>query len=69
MKPEEGAKKQIEIYRNMSGKERLSIVFGMWEFALSLAKASERSLHPELSEEEIEKRARGRLAGGTTGSH
>jgi hypothetical protein len=53
----------------MSGKERLSIVFGMWEFALSLAKASERSLHPELSEEEIEKRARERLAGGTTGSH
>jgi len=29
MKPGEGARKQIEIYRGMSGKERLKIAFEM----------------------------------------
>jgi len=62
MKPEEGAEKQIEIYRRMSGKERIKIAFEMWETAFSMVKASEKSLNPDLSENEIEKRARKRMA-------
>jgi hypothetical protein len=45
----------------MSEKERVRIAFQMWEMALAMTKASERGLHPELSEEEIEKRARKRM--------
>ena len=66
MRPEEGAKKQIEIYQRMSGKERVRIAFEMWEMALVMTKASERAMHPELSKKEIEKRARKRMTGGTT---
>lgn len=69
MKPEEGARKQIEIYRRMSGKERLRIAFEMWETALAMTKASERAMNPNLTEEEIEKRARKRMTGGTTEGH
>ncbi|MBW2000646.1 MAG: hypothetical protein JRJ29_22135 [Deltaproteobacteria bacterium] len=69
MRPEQGAKKQVEIYRRMSGKERLKIAFEMWEMALSQARASERAMHPELGEDEIDKRARKRVTGGATGPH
>lgn len=61
MRPEEGARKQIEIYKRMSGKERVRIAFEMWEMAFAMTKASERAMHPELSEEEVEKRARKRM--------
>lgn len=69
MNPQEGARKQIDIYKRMTGSERLRIVFEMWEMALAQVKASERSLHQDLSEEEIAARSRKRMAGGTTGSH
>jgi hypothetical protein len=68
MKPEEGARKQIEIYRRMSGKERLRIAFELWEIALLQVRASERALHPELNEEEIEIRVRKRMAHGAVGA-
>ena len=69
MTPEEGAKKQIEIYKGMSGKERIKIAFEMWEIALTLAKSSEKSLNPELCEREIERRARKRMTNGAIGSY
>lgn len=56
MKPGEGARKQIEIYRGMSGKERLKIAFEMWYIAFAQVKASEKSLNPNLNEKEIERR-------------
>jgi hypothetical protein len=64
MRPEEGARKQIEIYQRMSGKQRVRIAFEMWEMAVAMKKASERAMHPELSEEEIERRARTRMTSG-----
>jgi ABC-type Na+ transport system ATPase subunit NatA len=69
MNPQEGARKQIEIYKRMTGSERLRIVFEMWEMALAQVMASERSLHPGMSDEEITKRSRKRMTSGTTGSH
>jgi hypothetical protein len=53
----------------MTGAERLKIGFGMWQMALSQVKASERAMHPELSVEEIEKRSRKRIMGGTINSN
>jgi len=64
MKPDEGARQQIEIYKRMPGKDRLKIVFEMWETAFKLAKASEKTLHPSLSENEIERLARKRMTDG-----
>ena len=69
MKPEEGARKQIEIYKRMSGKERIRISFEMWDIAFAMAKAFEKSLNPDLSKKEIEKHARKRMTDGTTGSY
>ncbi|MEW6666994.1 MAG: hypothetical protein AB1512_17465 [Thermodesulfobacteriota bacterium] len=69
MRPDEGARKQIEVYKRMSGRQRLAIAFEMWETALAMAKASEKTLNPHLSEREIEKRARKRMTHGTTGTH
>jgi hypothetical protein len=66
MKPEEGARKQIEIYKGMSGMERLKITFEMWEIALAQVKASEKSMNPGLDEKEIERRARRRMTDGAT---
>jgi len=51
------------------GKERLRIAFEIWETALAMTKAAERSMNPDLSEEEIEKRAKKRMTDGTTESH
>ena len=69
MRPDEGARKQIEVYRRMSGRQRLAIAFEMWEMALAMARASEKTLNPRLSETEIEKRARKRMTDGTTGTY
>jgi hypothetical protein len=64
VKPEEGARKQIEIYKGMSGMERLKIAFEMWEIALAQVKASEKSMNPDLDKKEIERRARQRMTDG-----
>ena len=69
MTPEEGARKQIEIYKRMSGKERIKIAFEMWDIAFALKKSFEKSLNPDLSEKEIEGRARKRMTDGSTGSY
>jgi hypothetical protein len=69
MKPSEGTQKQIEIYRCLSGRERLEIAFEIWEFAFAQVKASEKALHPELDEAAIDRRARKRMIHGTIGSH
>ena len=64
MKPDEGARKQVEIYKRMSGKDRLKITFEMWEIAFKLVKSSEKTLHPNLNEKEIERLARKRMTDG-----
>ncbi|NQU02990.1 MAG: hypothetical protein HQ589_02440 [Syntrophaceae bacterium] len=69
MEPLKGAQKQIEIYRRMSGRERLKIAFEMWELAFAQVTASEKSLHPGVDEAEIEKRARKRMIHETVGNY
>ncbi|MEE9557598.1 MAG: hypothetical protein V3V76_10075, partial [Candidatus Adiutricales bacterium] len=64
MKPDEGARKQVEIYKRMSGKDKLKITFEMWEIAFGLVKSSEKVLYPNLNEKEIERLARKRMTDG-----
>jgi hypothetical protein len=63
----EGAKKQIEIYRAMTGQERLNIAFQLWEMSLELMKSQEKLRNPGLSEQDIERKVRLRTRSGTTG--
>ena len=46
MNPADGARRQVEIYQRMTGKERLQIVFGMWEMALAQALIFYRKYDP-----------------------
>jgi hypothetical protein len=69
MKPEEGARKQVEIYRKMSGKERLRTFCEMQGKQHAMTRKSERAMNPDLTDDEIEERARNRMTGGTTESH
>ena len=46
MNPEEGARKQIEIYKGMSGMERLKIAFEMWEIALAQVNVEDHGKSP-----------------------
>ena len=68
MNPEEGAQKQIEIYKRMTGRERLLSVFEMWDMAVAMIIASEKKMHPDAEQKEIEKRARMRLCNGNAGT-
>lgn len=66
MSSKSGAEKQFEIYRSMSGQERLRIAFQLWEISLELMRASERFMDPSLSADEIERRVRRRVRLGAT---
>jgi hypothetical protein len=61
MYPREGAEKQIEMYKSMTGMERLRIAFQLWEMSLALMRANEKFRNPTLSDEEIEKLVRRRV--------
>ena len=56
MKPEDGARKQIEIYRSMSGKQRLKIAMELYEVSRELISANIRNTYPGISEEEFDKK-------------
>jgi hypothetical protein len=67
MKSRKGAEIQIEIYRAMTGQQRLHIAFQLWEMSLELMRSQERLGNPQLPEEEIERKVRQRIRIGTTG--
>jgi hypothetical protein len=54
MTPEEGLRKQIEIYRTMTPQQRLQIAFELYETARTLVRAGVRHQHPELDERQVE---------------
>ncbi len=56
MKPEDGARKQIEIYRGMTGKQRLRIAMELYEVSRELISANIRNTYPGISEEEFRKK-------------
>jgi len=56
MKEDRGALKQIEIYRKMSGKERLRIGCELYDLSRKLIESSIRNEKPAISDEELKKR-------------
>ncbi|MEJ2209039.1 MAG: hypothetical protein P8129_08390 [Anaerolineae bacterium] len=55
--------RQVEIWRAMTGAQRLELVGQAYHLALEKARASERRLHPDASPRELERHVIRRLHG------
>jgi hypothetical protein len=53
--------KQIELYRRMTGEQRLAIALDLHELSCDVARAGIRRQHPEADAEEVERLLRCRL--------
>ena len=61
MNPEAALEKQIDLYRSMTGEQRLAIALDLHEFSCNVAREGIRRQHPEASSEEVERLLRQRL--------
>ena len=61
MSPEEALAKQIEIYRRMTGEQRLKIALDLHTFACEVARAGIRRQFPDATDEEVEQHLRQRI--------
>jgi len=61
MTPEEALEKQIEIYRHMTGEERLKIALDLHAFSCEMAREGIRNQFPDADEAEVDRRLRLRL--------
>ena len=64
MTPSDATEKQIEIYRRMTGEERLSIGLRLHELSCNVAREGIRATHPHASKATVEKLLRERIAAG-----
>jgi hypothetical protein len=64
MTPDEALEKQIELYRAMTGEQRLEIALNLHELACDVAREGIRHLYPDADEAEVEERLRQRIAAG-----
>ena len=62
MNAESAFEKQIEVYRRMTGEQRLEIALGLHELACDLAREGIRRQFPGASNAEVEQHLRHRLA-------
>jgi hypothetical protein len=61
---EAALEKQIELYRQMSGEQRLKIALGLHELSCEVARAGIRHQFPTATMEEVEEKLRERIALG-----
>jgi hypothetical protein len=61
MTPEQALEKQIELYRAMTGEQRLRIALDLHEFSCQMAREGIRSQFPDADEAEVDRRLRERL--------
>lgn len=61
MTPDEALARQIEIYRRMTGEQRLKIALDLHTFACDLARAGIRHQYPHATDEEVEQHLRRRI--------
>ncbi len=61
MSPDEALKRQIELYRQMTGEQRLEIALNLHALACDLAREGIRHQFPQADESEVEDRLRRRL--------
>jgi hypothetical protein len=66
MTPEEGLRKQIELYRQMTPQQRLQISFELYELSRTLVRQGVRHQHPDWDSQQVEQEVnrRFRLAAG-----
>ncbi len=62
MTPEAALERQIEIYRGMTGEERLSIALNLHELACDISREGIRNQFPEADEGRVEELLRRRIA-------
>jgi hypothetical protein len=62
MNAEAALEKQIELYRRMTGEQRLNIALGLHELSCAVARDGIRAQFPEATPEEIEQKLRERIA-------
>jgi hypothetical protein len=55
MTPEEGARKQIELYRKMTPQQRLQIGYELYDLAHEMIHCSVRGDHPEWDEAAVKR--------------
>ena len=61
MSPDEALARQIEMYRKMTGEQRLKIALDLHEFACNISRDDIRHQYPEASDEEVEQHLRRRI--------
>ncbi len=61
MNSEQALDKQIEMYRKMTGEERLAIALRLHELSCNLAREGIRQQHPNASDSEVEQKLQERL--------
>ena len=62
MNAEAALEKQIELYRQMTGEQRLNIALGLHELSCEVARDGIRAQFPEATPEEVEQKLRERIA-------
>ncbi|HXR45836.1 MAG TPA: hypothetical protein VN784_00210 [Candidatus Limnocylindrales bacterium] len=53
--------KQIELYRRMSGEQRLAVALGLHELSCNIAREGIRRQHPDADDAEVERLLRRRI--------
>ncbi len=61
MTPDDALAKQIEIYRRMTGEQRLKIALDLHTFACDVARAGIRRQYPNATDKEVEQHLRQRI--------
>jgi hypothetical protein len=61
MDPDAALERQIELYRSMTGEQRLKIALDLHEFACNVTRAGIRHQHPDATPEEVERHLRRRI--------
>lgn len=61
MSPDAALEKQIEIYRQMTGEERMAIGFRLHELSCEMAREGIRTQFPNATPEQVEEKLRERL--------
>jgi hypothetical protein len=61
MTPEDALERQIELYRGMTGEQRLSIALDLHELACEVAREGIRHQFPAADEQEVDRQLRKRI--------
>jgi hypothetical protein len=61
MTPAEALARQIDLYRAMTGEQRLEIAFNLHKLSCDIAREGIRRQFPDASEEEVDEHLRARI--------